>query len=125
MATIVIAGVAVYATATWLLSPRTISFPPQIAPAFLGYGLLITLSTVAIRRYYLLITFPLEFVALATFLLANANLRRLRALEWIAFSQLVMSISFLQFIHDHQGAPHGDYGPSYGSQSNSSHSSGR
>jgi len=80
----------------------------------LGYGLLITLSTIRIKRFYLLITFPFEFLWIARLALAGSSLKRARILLGILFvAQLILSAGFLSYIHVNGGAPQGDYGHVY------------
>jgi hypothetical protein len=77
--------------------------------AFLGYGLLITLSGLVVWRFYLLVTFPIPWMALAYFMLRCVpQPRRLLGVLWLV--QLGLSIAFLLYIHEHQGAVDGDYG---------------
>jgi hypothetical protein len=88
--------------------------------AGLGYGGLITASTVLVRRYYLIVTFPLQWVWLSRLSLSDprpAAQRRGRAalaLLWLA--HLFISIQFLRFVHTNGGSEKGDYGTSYRSQ---------
>ncbi|MFZ9595682.1 MAG: hypothetical protein ACO3A2_06340 [Bdellovibrionia bacterium] len=83
-----------------------------VTSAFLGCGILLTLTGVAIRRYYLTSTFPLEFLSLVA--AANPNTRRgnfILGAIWVC--ELIISINFVYYIHTHQGAPLGDYGQAY------------
>lgn len=83
-----------------------------IAGALAGFGLLITLSGVPIYRHYLIVTFAFEWL-----LVAHLALRHARWPRWLLgsllVSQLGLSTSFLVYIHEHGGAPHGDYGFAY------------
>lgn len=77
--------------------------------AFVGYGLLLTLSGLVVWRFYLLVTFPIVWLALAYATLRFVpQPRRLLGVLWLA--QLGLSIAFLLFIHEHQGAPGAEYG---------------
>jgi hypothetical protein len=83
--------------------------------AFVGFGLLLNFLVVLIHPQYTEVTFPLEWVALASVALAYAPLpRRLLAILWV--SQLALSLTFLSYIHVHGGAIHGDYGRAYQAQ---------
>ncbi len=86
--------------------------------AFLGYGITLTCSLVLIRRYYLNVTFQLEYLWLAGIILHSPwkQHRQRIILLGIALAQLAISIQFLRFVHDHHGAPQGDCGIGYSSQ---------
>ncbi len=86
--------------------------------ALIGYGLVLTCSLVLVRRYYLNVTFPLESLWLACVVLHSSWSPRLQRLILVSIwlAQLLVSVQFLRFVHDHQGAPDGDYGISYGQQ---------
>lgn len=80
--------------------------------AFLGCGLLLTLTGVVIRRYYMTVTFPLEFIFLIR--MASPKSRsgqQLLLALWIA--QLIMSAGFVNYIHVNNGSTYGDYGEAY------------
>jgi hypothetical protein len=82
--------------------------------ALLGSGVLMTLTNVNIRRYYMMVTFPFEQFWISKFALSSANAKRGRqilALLWI--SQLFISANFVGYIHVNHGSPQGDYGDSY------------
>ena len=85
-----------------------------ITAALWGCGLLLTLTTVNIRRYYMMVTFPLEFVWLIFLVFRErpaANARALLAVLWVA--QLFISANFVGYIHVNEGSLQGDYGPAY------------
>jgi hypothetical protein len=89
--------------------------------AFVGFGVLLTLSTLPIHRYYLIVTFPLEFLWVARLALApdrsTPRAQTGRALlGTLCVGQAVLSLCFLAFIHTNSGAPKGDYGLSYAAQ---------
>ncbi len=84
----------------------------MIGAALWGYGPLLTLSTVLIYRFYLLITFPLEFVWLARLALSDRRFGEI-SLSLLFLAQLIVSASFLHYIHVRGGAPQGDYGLAY------------
>ncbi|HAR41097.1 MAG TPA: hypothetical protein DCS07_00435 [Bdellovibrionales bacterium] len=99
---------------------REIFFPKgpmawvAISAALWGCGLLLTGTTVNIRRYYMMVTFPLEFVWLAYLVLRErpvANARAILGVLWCA--QLFISANFVGYIHVNEGSLQGDYGPAY------------
>lgn len=86
--------------------------------AFLGAGLLLTLTGVWVRRYYLAVMFPWEtFWLVAAFWGMNEHRPSQRGFAWalpaLWVAQLVMSVSLVQYVHRNEGAPLGDYGPAY------------
>jgi hypothetical protein len=79
-----------------------------------GFGLLLTASSVVIRRYYLMVSFPLEFVWLTQLALSSSRTglgRRLLGTLWA--SELFISACFVGYVHVNQGATQGDYGDAY------------
>ena len=82
----------------------------------LASGLLMTLSCVEIRRHYLLMSFPLEWVWLARMGLCDLRWGK-RYLTVIWIGQLLITIAFLGYIHANHGAPNADYGIAYQFQS--------
>jgi hypothetical protein len=88
-----------------------------------GFGGLLTITGVNIRRYYMAAAFPFEALWLSRLALdqvahrrAHCNERRtagrwLLAALWIA--QLVISADFVGYIHVRGGALEGDYGEAY------------
>lgn len=91
--------------------------------AFWGVGLMLTLSMLSLHRHYMIVLFPLEFLWVARLAL-NADdpagfsgLRTSRRLlSGLVVTQLLITASFLGYIHANQGAPRGDYGSTYQSQ---------
>jgi hypothetical protein len=83
-----------------------------IYSALLASGVLMTLSCVEIFRHYLIMTYPLEWVWLSRLSLRDTRRGQyyLAAL-WLA--QLLMTVSFLFYIHLTHGDPSGDYGIAY------------
>jgi hypothetical protein len=75
------------------------------------FGLLLTATFVTVFRHYLIVAFPLPWVWLARLTLRRRHGRALLTGLWIA--QLVISLSYLEYIHVHHGAPGGDYGTGY------------
>jgi hypothetical protein len=85
-----------------------------LAAAFVGYGVLLTLSVDMIPPHYLAITFPLDwlwwvFVFKGAF---TAPVMR-RMLVGVWFCQLILAVGVLGYIHVNQGAKNGDYGVGY------------
>jgi hypothetical protein len=84
---------------------------------FLGAGVLMELTNVNIRRYYMSVVFPFEFLWLSRAALRNNTRqasppgRRWLALIWVC--QLVISIAFIHYVHVNQGSTKGDYGDAY------------
>ena len=84
-----------------------------------GFGILLTASLVNIRRYYLMVSFPLEFVWLTSLAFAgSATTTRIARSVTLALgalwgAQLVMSACFVSYVHVHEGATQGDYGDAY------------
>ncbi len=79
----------------------------------LGYGLIITLATVNVRRYYMIITFPFEFLFLARLAASSSLLGWLdgrKLLVSAVAAQALTASAFLLYIHQNDGAPLGDYG---------------
>jgi hypothetical protein len=83
-----------------------------IACGWFGFGALLTLSCLWLRRYYLLVSFPLEGLGLARAGLAQ-DARGRRWLTVIVVSGAFVSAMFLAQVHRDGGAPLGDYGRSY------------
>jgi hypothetical protein len=79
-------------------------------------GILMYLLGVKVFRHYLIMTFPLEWVWLSRMALRDLRLgQRYLTVIWIA--QLLISVSFLVYIHINHGAPLADYGTAYQFQS--------
>jgi hypothetical protein len=85
--------------------------------ALWGYGLCLTLSLLPIHRHYMIVTYPIEMLWLARLALElprKQNGRRFLGILWVA--QLLISISFLGYIHVNQGSRGGEYGKTYAAQ---------
>jgi hypothetical protein len=83
--------------------------------SLLAGGFAMTALAPAIFYQYLNVTFPLMWVGWAYIALATPRWGRpLLVLSWTA--QLVVSVAFLVYIHQHDGAPGGDYGTVYRAQ---------
>ena len=112
----------VLASALWILirrprlRPRTPLTQTALATAaaLIGFGVLMTLTGVNIRRYYMMVSFPFEFVWLASLALSDAASRRARlALPALWCGELLIAACFVGYVHVHGGAPDGDYGEAY------------
>jgi hypothetical protein len=91
-----------------------------LSAAIWGFGLLLTASCLYVQRHYLAVAFPLGFVWLARLALPSApgrpaSLRLGRALLLtLCLCQAVLTASFLDYVHAHQGSLKGDYGLTFG-----------
>jgi hypothetical protein len=74
-------------------------------------GVMFTASLLTSHRHYLIVLYPLPWVWLARITLARRRGRARLAAMWTA--QLVVSLSFLGYIHAHHGADGDDYGIGY------------
>jgi hypothetical protein len=88
---------------------------------FIGCGVLMTVSMLAVHRSYMNVTFPLEFVWLAWMVVGADVERKLKRAARLALAglwvvELLVSVSFLQYIHVHGGAAGADYGIAYSVQ---------
>jgi len=85
--------------------------------AFFGAGILMEVLNLNIRRYYLSVVFPFEFLWLSRAALRNNSQkpeppgRKWLALLWLC--QLVISAGFVYYVHVNQGSTRGDYGDAY------------
>lgn len=80
------------------------------------YGVILTLTGVPVRRYYVLILYPIPFVWFALTIENALKWFREKPLPFMAvivLSLFIISASFLQFIRTYGGAPQGDFGTSY------------
>jgi 4-amino-4-deoxy-L-arabinose transferase-like glycosyltransferase len=77
------------------------------------YGAIVPFSLARVRRHYLLITFPLEYVWFCREAIRGFGRYARWALGALVLLQLGTSIAFLQFIVRNGGGPEGDYGTSY------------
>lgn len=129
-------GVAILARGAWLLWQRREHFkdwwigrdsPTAFtqSAALWGFGILLTLSTVPINRHYLIILFPLEFLWVARLALARGGdgPERRRPgrtlLLGLCATELLLTVSFLGYIHVNHGSQAGDYGIVYRVQEHS------
>lgn len=74
-------------------------------------GILMTFSCFKINQHYLIMTFPLEWVWLSRLGIGDPQGSRWLLAIWTA--QLLISISFLGYVHVNHGVPMGDYGTAY------------
>lgn len=80
-----------------------------------GTGVFLTLVSMPLYIHYLLVMYPLPWLWIAR--LGTATGRKGRVgLAVIWGAQLLVSVSFLLYIHAHHGAVYGDYGIGYGYQ---------
>ncbi len=79
-----------------------------LSAAFLGMGMLLTLTGLNLHAHYLIALYPILFL-----LIPYCYPGRNRSLTLILLLQLFISVTFLIFIHRNGGAPNGDYGKSY------------
>jgi hypothetical protein len=71
-----------------------------------------TLTGVGIRRYYMAVTFPLEFLFLVVLAEESKAVgKRILTALWIC--ELIISAHFVGYIHVNGGSTEGDYGTSY------------
>lgn len=118
------AHLAILLTAIWILIGAAARGRAKIADdtslaqssAILGFGPILTLTGINIRRYYMVASFPLEGVWLArcAFRAAGRSDRRARqALFVIWAAQLLISACIVHYVHVNQGSTQGDYGEAY------------
>jgi hypothetical protein len=100
-----------------LFSPQGSETRLAEGAALWGYGILLTVCVVLIRRYYMIITFPLASTWLARQAMTAWGTKRSRViLGAIVILELGVSATFLGYIHVNGGATRGDYGATYQSQ---------
>ena len=90
-----------------------------MAAAFWGFGLLATLLPFGFSRTYTLVTFPMVYLSLPAIIQGWSGGYRNRErgfLAGICVCQLVLSATFLWYVHVNHGMPMGLYGPTYGAQ---------
>jgi hypothetical protein len=81
-----------------------------------GCGGLMTLAHIVVHRYYMLVTFPFEYLWLARLALARRRQRTRAILAGLVVAQLIVSVGLLVYVHQNGGAPQGDYGVSFSAQ---------
>ncbi len=77
----------------------------------LGLGLVLNFSGLWVYQHYLIVAFPFTYIFLAKIFQNKKSL-----LIGIIFTQLIITTSFLIYIHFNNGAKNGDYGVSYRAQ---------
>jgi hypothetical protein len=83
--------------------------------AFVGFGVLMTLSGLQLYQHYLIVAFPLAYLWLARVTLARPRLGR-PVLAGLFAAYAIISINLAWYIHTQHGAPGGDYGVTYSQQ---------
>jgi hypothetical protein len=126
-----LAGIVLLGRAGWLWWRGSLRLPYTspasptwfaLGAALFGYGILLTLTGLPVHRHYLIVTFPLMYVWVASLALTGTGsgpgLRRSgrSVLAVLCVVQLLLTLSFLMYIHQRGGAPLGDYGVTYGAQ---------
>lgn len=79
-------------------------------------GVLMTLPAASIRRYYLMIAFPVDSLLLVYAVRAAFPRGSRRALAAIAVCLLVISASFAQYVRVNEGSAQGDYGRGFAAE---------
>jgi len=116
---VVIVGTGLLMVVSWLKNRRGSSKTPDPPETWIALtavlvvtGILMSLSRVELFRHYLIVTFPLEWVWLAWLGLWDKRWgHRYLMVLWIA--QLLLTASFLLFLHLNHGDVLGDYGVGY------------
>lgn len=83
--------------------------------AFLGFGGLISLTGFCVQHHYLMVLFPLQWIWISRQVLLNWK-SPVPVLVIIFVAQLLITVSFLVYIHQHHGSVDGDYGMAYQDQ---------
>jgi hypothetical protein len=90
-----------------------------LGAALWGCGLLFTVSTLPITRHYMIVLYPFEMAWLARLALGpvadEARLGR-KLLATLCVCQLLVSFSFLRYVHSHHGVPGDEFGLAYSGQ---------
>jgi hypothetical protein len=110
-----LATVGLWVTLRWLASGLRPRFDDDLrfyfVVTFVLVGALLTLSGVRVRPHYLIVAAP--FVHLWA---AGVTWPRKRVLAGVAGAQMLVTATFLAFVHRHGGIPWADYGWSYRAQ---------
>jgi len=77
----------------------------------LGLGIIMNFSGVFIPQHYLIVAFPFTYI-----FMAKIFQRKRKLFLGIIFAQLLLTVSFMIYIHTHNGAKDGDYGVTYREQ---------
>jgi hypothetical protein len=115
LAHIYLAGVGLWITLRWLASGLRPRFDTQIGfyilVTFGVVGALLTLFGIRVRPHYLVVVVPFVHIWAA-----GVTWPRRRLLASVAAAQMVVSATFLAFVHRQGGIPWADYGWSYRAQ---------
>ncbi len=74
----------------------------------LGLGVFMTLSGVKVRLHYLICAFPFSYIFLVRMYYPRKTL-----LQGVIVAQLIITVSFLTYVHRHGGVLSGDYGRTF------------
>jgi hypothetical protein len=77
----------------------------------LGLGIILNFSGSVVCQHYLIVAFPFTYI-----FMAKIFQNRKKIFIGILFAQLLLTASFLVYIHTHNGTKDGDYGKTYLSQ---------
>jgi hypothetical protein len=77
----------------------------------IGLGMIMTFSGIIVCQHYLIVAFPFTYIFLAKIFEHKRNWFKV-----IVTLQLLVTVSFMLYIHTHDGAKDGDYGVTYGAQ---------
>ncbi|MEI6815064.1 MAG: hypothetical protein WCL14_00540 [Bacteroidota bacterium] len=80
----------------------------------LGLGVFMNFSGVMTFQHYMIVAFPFSYIFIVKILFKNKKL-----LLALISAQMIITISFLVYVHMHDGIEKGDYGKSWISQQNS------
>jgi len=104
-----------------LLKEKTISFKDffigisitkfYLFSILLGLGVFLTLSGTTIFQHYIICAFPFTYIFISKIFQHKRKL-----FYSIILAQMLITITFLLFIHKNNGAVHGDYGRAYHTQ---------
>jgi hypothetical protein len=115
LAHVYLAGVGFLLTSRWLATALRSEFDDNLKfyflVTFIGTGILLTLSGVRVRPHYLIVVAP--FVHLWA---AGITWPRRRLFASVTVLQMLVTATFLTFVHRQGGIPTADYGRSYRAQ---------
>jgi len=110
-----LAGVSLWITLRWFATNFRPRFDDQLTfylvVTLVIVGPLLTLSGVRVRAFYLLIVAPFMHLWAAAMIWP-----RRRLLASVAATQMLVTATFLAFVHGHGGVPWTEYGSSYRAQ---------
>ncbi|MGP8214086.1 MAG: hypothetical protein ACLQQ4_00845 [Bacteroidia bacterium] len=108
--------ISVYVKQKQLFSRLTVNLNSTdfyLLSMLLGLGILMNFSGLFVHPHYLIVAFPFTYIFMAKIFRGKKKL-----FTGIIFSQLLLTVSFLVYIHAHNGAKDGDYGVTYQAQVN-------